>query len=397
MKRSAPALSLRRWDLRSGFVLLQVVLSMVLLTVGGVFTAGFLHLAGIGPDFDVEHTLIAVVHPLPGHPFPGKDSRDIRRQIIGNLEAMPGVIAATSTDTLPLMGELPIAPIRNPAEPLAAVRNIYVIGAGERYFATLGIRLLRGREFTIADRTRTPIPVIVNRTLSQEIFGGLNPVGQHLHLLMGAENQELLEIVGVAADAGMRTLGEENKPALFKPAFNSQLLVKVAGRPEQWVEPLRCALARVDERAALDVRPLKDAAAGVLFPMRMAAIFLSALSALGLALALVGLYGSVSHAVKRRERDFGIRVALGASRRRILWAALRNCLAVLCWGVAIGALLAVAIMRPLADLLPQGVTRSRPALFALSALLLLGTGLLAGWLPARHAASPDPAELLRHE
>ena len=130
-----------------------------------------------------------------------------------------------------------------------------------------------------------------------------------------------MEIIGVAADSKMRTLGEGNVPAFFKPDFNTELLVRVAGNSAQWIEPLRSALAEVDLTAALDVRPMEEAVAGAMFPMRVASVFVGSLSGLGLVLSLVGLYGSVSYAVGRRTREMGIRAALGASRSRIVWVA----------------------------------------------------------------------------
>ncbi len=174
----------------------------------------------------------------------------------------------------------------------------------------------------MSDRARQPVPVVVNRTLAQAFFAESDPVGQHL--LMGREQEVILEVVGVAADTKMRTLGEAGIPAFFKPDFNSQLLVRVTGNPSQWIEPLRTALGEADRTAALDVRRLSEAAAGALFPMRVATGFLVSLSGLGLALSLIGLYGAVSNAVGRRTRELGIRAALGASRSRIVSAALRG-------------------------------------------------------------------------
>ena len=197
-----------------------------------------------------------------------------------------------------------------------------MIGAGENYCAALGIQILRGRDFEIADRGRKPIPVIVNRTLAQEFFAGGDPIGQYL--IMGREQEDRLQIVGVAANSKMRTLGEGDVPGLFRPEFNAQLLVRVTGSPGNWIEPLRGALGEVDRTAALDIRPLAEATAGALFPLRMATGFVGSFSVLGVALALIGLYGSVSYAVRRRTREFGIRAALGASRSRIVWTAVRD-------------------------------------------------------------------------
>jgi len=201
----------------------------------------------------------------------------------------------------------------------------------------------------------------------------------------------------VAGDSKMRTLGEANAPAFFKPDLNAQLLVRVAGNPAQWIEPLRRALGEVDGSAALDVRPLEEAAAGALFPMRVATVFLCSLGGLGLALSLTGLYGSVSYAAGRRTREFGIRAALGATAGRIVRVALRDGTAVLACGAGIGVPLALLAIRPLVDLLPAGVDPWDPAPFLAVIVLLLATGTAAAWIPARRAAKIDPAVALRQE
>jgi predicted permease len=394
LKQSEPSFSVRRCNPRSAFVILQVALSMALLTLGALFARSFVHLATNGPGFDVAHTLIATVHPLPGR-YSEDGSWRLREQAVRRMEMVPGVVAVTSTDILPLMGEIPDAMLRRADEPVSTMRRTYVVGAGEKYFTTLGIPILRGRDFEIQDRERKPVPVIVNQTLARELFSGADPIGKGL--LAGRENEEHLEIVGVAADSKMRTLGEDNQPAFFRPDFNSQLLVRVAGNANHWIQPLRTALTQVDPTAALQIRPMTEAAAGAMFPMRVASGFVGSLSALGLVLSLVGLYASVADAVSRRTREMGIRSALGATPARIIWVAIRDGLAVLACGAVLGLSLALAAIRPLVDLLPNGVNPWDSSLFCVTFLLLLSTGAVAAWIPARRAAKIDPAAALRQE
>jgi len=394
IRQAEPSLSVTRRNLRSGFVILQVALSMALLTLGAVFTRSFVHVAMNGPGFDVTHTLIATLHPLPGR-YSEDGSWSLREQVVRRVETVPGVVAVTSTGILPLMGEIPDATLRRSNEPLSTMRHAYVLGAGEKYFATLAIPILRGRDFEIHDRERKPVPVIVNQTLAHELFNEANPIGEGL--LAGRENEEYLEIVGVAADSKMRTLGEDNAPAFFRPDFNAQLLVRVAGNAAQWIEPLRTALTQVDPTAALQIRPMQEAASGAMFPMRVASGFVGSLSALGLVLSLVGLYASVSDAVSRRTREIGIRSALGASQARIIWFAIRDGLAVLGCGTALGLSLALAAIVPLVDLLPSGVNPWDSSLFSAIGLLLLSTGAVAAWIPARRAAKIDPTAALRQD
>lgn len=285
--------------------------------------------------------------------------------------------------------------LRRQGDPLSALRNVYVMGAGENYFRTLNVTILRGRDLEIADRGRTPIPVVVNRTLAHDVFAGEDPIGQHLAI--GREKETVLEIVGVAADFKMRTMGEANVPAVFRPDFNAQFFVRVAGNPALWIEPLRNALGDVDGTAALDVRPLAEAVGGAMFPMRVATGFLGSLSSLGLALSLIGLYGSVSYAVRRRTREFGIRAALGASRQRIVCTVLRDGVAIVACGIGLGAPLALSAIRPLVDLFPAGFNPWAPAPLLEVVLLLFATSAAAIWIPARRAARVDPSVALRQE
>ena len=134
--------------------------------------------------------------------------------------------------------------------------------------------------------------------------------------------------------------------------LSSQPLHKIAlsGDPDQWIEPLRRTLAAAEPSPALDVRPLRDALAGALFPMRMAAAFVTSIGGIGLVLALIGIYGSVSYAVCRRTREFGIRAVLGATGARILWTALRDGALLVRAGAMAGLLLSIFAVRPLMDL-----------------------------------------------
>jgi predicted permease len=382
LKQGEPAFSLRRWNLRNGFVMLQVVLSMVLLTLGALFTRSFLQLAREDVGFDAGHTVIAAVH--------GASSRDA---LVRRLEAMPGVRGVTSIGTLPFMGELPMERVRREGDPAEAFHEVYWMGAGERYFATLGIPILRGRDFEIRDRGRTPAPAVVSRSLAWRLFGGSDPVGAHL--IAGREQD--LEIVGVAADTRMRTLGEDHVSAIYTPFFEAQLVVRVIGDAARWLAPLLSALAEMDPNATLDLHPMSDAVEGALFPMRMAATLAGGLSGLGMALALMGLYGSISYSVGRRTREMGIRAALGATGGRVTWTALSDGMAILATGAALGMALALAAIRSLADLLPDGIDPWDPRLLAAPAVLMAVGGAAAAWLPARRAARVDPLTALREE
>jgi len=393
MKQSESAFSVRRWNLRNGFVALQVVLSMVLLMLGVLLCRTFWQVAGVDPGFDVAHTVMATVWRPRGLQLPEPSAWSWRDRLVDRVKQAPGVIGVTSIGTLPFMGELPQDLIRRKGVLVSEAREAYSVGAGEQFCKVLGIPILRGRDFNITDRTRTPTPALVNQALARRLFGDADPVGNQV--LVGREHERALEIVGVIADTRMRTLGEDHAPMFFTPYADAQMLVRTAGQAAQWIKPIRDALATEETGSALDIRPLSDAAAGAIFPMRVAAGFVGSMGGVGLLLALSGLYSSVSYATRRRTREMAIRVAVGATRSEILWTAVRDGVAVLGCGIAVGLPLTIAAIRPLTDILPDGVQPWNPVMFVAVTLILLATGAAAAWIPARSAASVDPASVLR--
>lgn len=385
MKQGEPAFSVRHWNGSSGFVAAQVILSMVLLTLGALFTRSLVKMAMADPGFDIGHTLI--VGFQTAHKSP--------EQVFRRIGMLPGVLAVTSIRVLPLAGEMPKSPFRRSGDPLSSARDVYRVGVGPQYCRAAGMRILRGRDLETRDGSLNPAPVVVNETLAHQFFAGSNPLGEHL--LVGLEKERMLDVVGVVADAMVRTAGEGKTPAFYIEEPSGALLVRVAGNPGQWREPLRSALGEMDPTAGLDVRPMGDAVAGVIFPMRVASGFLGALSGIGLILALIGLYSSVSYATGRRTREMGIRLAMGATRAGIVWVAARDGIAVLVYGAIAGLAFAIAIIRNLVDLLPDGVSPWNPVMLTVPALLLLAAGMVAAWIAARRAARTDPAVALRQD
>lgn len=395
MKQGEPAFSIRRWNLRNGFVALQLAMSVVLLSLGLLFARSFVHLLDTNPGFDIDGTVIVRVFQPPQQPK-GEAGWLWRDRAVELIRQVPGVTGVTSISTLPLMGELQ-GPhdVRRAGGARSGSHEAYELGGGEQFFHVLGIPMLRGRDFEITDRTRRPVPVILDQTLARRLFGAADPIGQQI--AAGREQPRMLEVIGVAADAKLRTLGEDHPPIFFTPFSFAQLLVATKGDGARWVQPLRDALATIDSQAAVDVRPLSEAAAGALFPMRMAAAFAGTLAAIALILVLTGLYSSISYATRRRTRELAIRAAVGATRPAIVWTAIGDGLAVLACGIIAGVPLAVAAIRPLTEILPDGVDPWSAGMFAAIALILLSVGAVAAWIPAREAANVDPALALRQD
>jgi len=394
IRQGEPAFSVRRWSLRNGFVGVQMALSVVLLALGIFFTRGFLRMNAADLGFDTAHTLFAGVQPVHGA-HAGEDYFTWRDQLLHTVRDVPGVAAASSTSIIPLSGEMAHHALRREGEPSSSAREAYRTGVGDQFFTTFAIPILRGRDFEPRDRTRRPVPAILNRALARELFGADDPVGRRL--VMGHDPGEPLEIVGVCGDTRVRTLAEDDPPAFYVPGFDTGLVVRVAGDPAHWIEPLRRVLGAVDPEAALDIRTMRDATEGAIWPIRMASILLTSLSGLGLALALVGLYASVSDSAGRRTREMGIRVALGATAAHIVWVSVRDSMAVLLCGGTAGVVFAIAAIRPVARLAPDGVNPWNPAMFAVAFFLLLSCGAAAAYFPAHRAAKLDPSMALREE
>jgi len=394
IRQGEPAFSIRRWGLRNGFVGVQMALSVVLLVLGVFFTRGFLRMGAADTGFDTAHTVFAGVQPVRGA-HAGEEYLTWRAELLRAVRAVPGVVAASSTTVIPLSGERQRIAVRREGEPASSAREVYRTGVGDQYFTTFAIPMLRGRDFDARDLTLRPVPAVINRALARELFGADDPVGRRL--AMGADAGEVIEIIGVCGDTRVRTLAEDNPPAFYVPGFDTGLVVRVAGNPRQWKEPLRRALGAVDPAAALDIRSMREATEGAIWPIRMASILLGSLSGLGLVLSLVGLYASVSDSAGRRTREMGIRVALGATPARIVWVCVRDSMAVLLCGGTVGVVLAVAAIRPVASLAPDGVNPRSPAMFAAVLLVLLASGAAAAYLPARRAAKLDPSIALREE
>jgi predicted permease len=394
IRQAAPAFSARRWGLRSSLVGVQMALSVVLLALGVFFTRGFLHMGAAKPGFDTVHTLFAGVQPVRGA-HTGEDYFTWRDDLLRAVRGAPGVAAASSTSIIPLSGDLQHILLRRGDEPHSPTREAYRTGVGDQYFTTFAIPILRGRDFEARDRTRRPLPTVINRRLAGELFGAEDPVGRRL--VMGSDPGEVLEIVGVCGNTRVRTLAEDDPPAFYVPGFDTGLVARVAGDPALWIEPLRRALGSVDSDAALDIRTMHDATEGAIWPIRMAALFLASLSGLGLALALVGLYASVTDSTSRRTREMGIRVALGATPARIVWVSVRDSIGVLLCGGTVGTIFAIAAIHPVAKLAPAGVDPWSPVMFTAVLLILLASGSAAAYLPARRAAKLDPSVALREE
>ena len=271
------------------------------------------------------------------------------------------------------------------------------------YFKTLGIPLLRGRDFGASDREGAPRVAVVNETMARRFWPGEDALGKRFRLGGGAEAVPV-EIVGIARDGKYRSLGEDPTGYFYLPfaqnyAPRMTLHVRAATPAEgaNVMAAVRREVAAMDRAVPLlDAMPLTEAVSMALLPIRMAATLAGLFGFAGMLLAGVGIFGVVSFSVAQRTREIGIRMALGAQTRDVLRLVVRQGMVLTLMGVGLGLVAAFALMRLMSGLL-YGVSASDPLTFAGVALLLALVALVACLIPARRATKVDPMVALRYE
>ncbi len=394
----------RTWNLRSVLVAGQLAVSIVLLTTGFLFVHNLLRATSMNPGFDVHHTIWAYMRLVPEKYGDADQTKQMSvvRSALERLHTLPGVQAAAITQRVPLNDNCVTGTALRTDVSSAPIHVQYECNnVGPDYFRTIGIPILRGREFPTADRKGSQPVAIVNETFARAVFGKTDPVGHTITTDFANDKPKL--IVGVAKDSRYFTLGEQQRLAVYEPYFahgepiNLHFLVRAAGSPAALVKPITDALSSLDSTAAIETKPMSGALGLALLPSQAGAVMLGAMGILGLMLAAIGLYGVLLFSVSRRTREIGLRVALGATPSDVLRIIGRQSLALVGGGMLAGLALAFFVMQPLAMFLVPGLSTLDPtAMFAVMGSLG-ATALLASLAPAARALRIDPMAALRYE
>ncbi|HET9948650.1 MAG TPA: ABC transporter permease [Longimicrobiales bacterium] len=379
----------------------QVALSLVLVVGAALLLGSFRNLATLDPGFRRTGILLVGVDlKEPGI----ADARALAllRGVLDRVRALPGVRAASASRVTP------VGPARwndiihvdgyTPSSTNDAL--VWMNSATPGFFATMGTRLLAGRDFTDHDAPGAPRVAIINRALATKFFGASSPLGRRFRT---DSNEAWLEVVGVVEDAKYVTLREQPSPTAYVPLSQEDhqgawfsLELRTDGPPAALARSVENAVAEVVPAASLDFTTMSDQLAASIRPERLLAVLSGFFGALGLLLAVIGLYGTTAYSVTRRRSEIGIRIALGAMRTRVVRMVMREVGVMVAAGMILGALLALAATRLVASFL-FGVAPGDPATFALAALVLGLVAGAAGALPAWRAARLDPMAALREE
>jgi predicted permease len=272
-----------------------------------------------------------------------------------------------------------------------------------RFFETIGVSLLAGREFTAADRPGAPMVAIINQSLARELFKNENPLGRSLTVSSGQNRRGPYEIVGVAADVHYTDLRQAPRPMAWftfqeGPPYMPTLHVRSSSRDAAaMTAAVRREFDALDKGFPIfDIKTLELSIEVKLSQERLVADLAAAFGVLALILAAIGLYGVLAYAVARRTREIGIRMALGATRADVLRMALKESAWLVSAGIAIGAPMALAATRLISSTLFD-IGAVDPVATLVAASLLVGVAAVASFIPARRASLVDPMVALRHE
>ena len=384
----------------------QVALSLVLVFGAALFVRTLVNMRHIQAGFGADHVLIFSLRPSSSYKEPALKS--LYAEVQEKLTALPGVISATASWHLIVHDGQRGDQVNVPgyAAATAKDRSVSVMPAGPDFFVTMRIPILRGRDFTARDTANSPKVFVINEAFARKYFAGRDPMGQPMGL-RGESAKADGEVIGIVRDTKYGSLRNDAPPTAYEPLQQASEIpymnfeVHTAGDPLALVPGVRSLVVSIDANVPIyGVQTQENLMSDALMQERLFAKLTSFLGVLALALACVGLYGTLSYAVARRTREIGIRMALGAKQFDVLGMVLRETLILIATGIAIGVPSALGATRLAAGLIADflyGLKSTDAASIVAATGLLAAVAMCAGAIPARRAARVDPLIALRHE
>jgi putative ABC transport system permease protein len=392
--------------LRSVLVISEVALAMMLLIGAGLLIRSFVRLRQVNPGFEPRH-IVTMQLAVSRVKYPERPLvADFYNRLLRRLNALPGVSGAALTMSLPPNGlqvsdtflTQTIEPVDDSKAPMGSI-----LSTTPGYFRTLGVPILRGRDFNDHDKADSPRVVIINDTLARKFFAQKNPIGARFKE-GGTDRRDnpWMEIVGVVGDVKYEGLEVPTAPTYYLPfaqaPFRQMSLVVSTSLPAaSVVASIREEVRALDpEVPVAKISTAEQLVSESVAQPRFRTFLIGIFSAVAMLLAAMGIYGVVSYSVSQRTREIGIRMALGAQRRDVLKLVVRQAMALTLVGVVFGLLGALALTRLTSTLL-FGIGTNDPATFVCISILLSIVALLASYFPARRAATVNPVAALAHE
>ena len=395
-----------RVSLSSLMVVMQVGLSMVLLTGAGLFARSLIKLQNEDVGFDRNNVLLLGIDPrLAG--YKPNQLATLYQQLVERLSSLPQVRNVSMATYAPMSGTSRTSSIeitgytKQPDEDLV-VQDIL---AGPKYAETLGMPLLRGREIEVRDTVAAPRIAVVNSTFAERYFKDQNPIGRTFTFDDDTDGGATIEIVGVVGDIKSDDAREKPEATVYRPilqipeqgAFSCTIHIRTLSDPTPLTPQVRQMINQIDDKLPIfGVTTLNEQLRDNLNQERLIAQLVSFFGALALMLACIGLYGVMAHGVARRTSEIGIRMALGARGGNIAWMILRETLYLVLAGLVLGVPAALIGARLISTQL-FGLSPTDPLTLIGAAIVLAMVAMLAGYLPARRASRINPLHALRYE
>ena len=392
-----------RLGLRRLLAISQVALSLVLVTGALLFVRSLQNLQRVQTGFQQEGVLVADLGFARTNP--SSVNKDTYQQaLLDRVQAIPGVLSVADTTIVPIGGSSWSNKTWMDGSTQEQSVESLLSRISPQYFRTLAVPLLAGRDFDSGDTRTSPAVAIVNEAFARRIAGSPDPTGRSFHVEATPSRPETVyRIVGIVRNTKYRSLREEFEPVFYvplsqdpDPSLQDNLLIRSQLGLAQLAPSIRAAIAEADPGAHFELYELKEQIRDSVQRERMMALLSGAFGALAGLLSAIGLYGVISYLVARRRNEIGIRMTLGADRRRIIGMVLRESSGVLGIGLGLGALLSLAASA-FARALLFGVEAYDTTTLLTAVVLLAAVGLAATYLPARRAARLDPVTALREE
>jgi len=396
---------------RAALVVCEVALSLVLLAGAGLMIRSLWNLRSTNPGFD-SHNVLTLSLPIPRTRYKSPaEEINFWNQVLGKMRALPGVETAAAVDDLPFNGgsHQPIAIEGRPVVPMSEQPEVDVRVISTGYLRAMHIPVVRGRDFNESDTADKPGAILISDAMAKRFWPNEDALGKRLTLTFAP--QKVREIVGIVGDVKLDGLDQvETNSAIYEPltqistppseewgSFGLDVVVRTTTPPATLVSAVTTSVHEIDpQQAVAHVMTMDQFMAESISPQRFNMLLLATFAGLALVLAAIGIYSVLSYAVRRRVREIGIRMALGAQIRDVLRLVVFEGMKPAVVGMAIGLTGALLLGRVLAKLV-FGVKTTDPATFAAVSILLLAVALLATAVPAYRATRVDPMRTLRDE